>query len=359
MGSCGGGSDKSTTGFRRVGQTGTNRSRGVPSWLTGAMRNNILSSSVSDTIGAKEDSFLSGLLSQDYAQPPSRATLDSLLSVSPTDYTGGTAVRSIAGTDPFSSTYADNISSFFKNVFDEAAAAGQSGPEAVRGGTAHGAMARGQVLEKAALNKFGAITGLQMQQQDRTMNAAQLANAIESARRGGLMGAQNQLGTQWIEGQRTGARGSELLNMKRRVGSDSITSLSDLIAPTQNTTTDNLAGSGTQESSHFGWNAGLNCCFILLEALNGELPWYVRRGRDIFCEPVRVSGYKRMASWLVPQMQKRKWVKALVNKVMVKPFLIHGAWYFNAEGNNPLLGRLMQPICAGWFKVWSALGRRK
>jgi len=357
MGSCGGGNDSQNTSFRRAGTTSTSRFRHPPAWLMTAMKNNLTSSSVSEGLGQNEDAFLSSLMTKDYTQPPGKVNLDGVMAQSPTDFTGSQALGSIAGTDPMSSVYSEQLSAFYKNLFDEAAAAGASGPDAVRGGAHHGAMVRGQVLEKAALDKFKTITDLQLQQQDRTMAASQIANAVEAQRRSGITGAQNQLATQWIEGLRTGARGGELLNMKRRVGSDAITGLSDLIAPTTSTTLDNVAGSGNQESSHFGWNAGLNCCFIFLEALNGELPWYVRKGRDMFCSVERVRGYKKMASWLVPLMQKSRVVKHLVNLVMVKPFLVRGAWFYNDTARKPV-GRFLEPICEAWFKIWDLTGKK-
>src|SRR5437899_6659641 len=127
MGSCGGGSDQSTTQFRRVGTTNSGRTRDVPAWLVSAIRNNIGSSSISDGLGSNEDAFLSKLLTTDYTNPPGRGNLDTLMTVSPTSYTGLNSLTSIANTDPFSSVYAEQLASFYKNLFDEAAAAGPSG----------------------------------------------------------------------------------------------------------------------------------------------------------------------------------------------------------------------------------------
>lgn len=358
MGSCGGGNDTSQTSFRRVGGSQSDRTRAVPAWLLSAMQGNIGSGTISSGLGTTEDNFLSGIMSQDYTKPPGVDKTQSTQSMDPQAYPGSSSLASIANTDPFSSVYSEKLKSFYDNLFGEAAAAGGTGPEAVRGGAAHGAMVKGQVLEKAALDKFDQITKLQLAQQDRTMSGAQMASAIEMARRTGILGAQNQVAQQWIEGNRTGARGSELLNMKRRVGADAITSLSDMLAPTKNLTRDDLSGSGNQESSHFGWNAGINCCFIFLEALNGDLPWYIRRGRDIIGTERERKGYVSMASWLVPLMRRYRSVRTAVNLLMVKPFLIHGAFFFNAEGARPIIGRLLTPICVSWLKVWDLLGKK-
>lgn len=95
---------------------------------------------------------------------------------------------------------------------------------------------------------------------------------------------------------------------------------------------------------------GISCCFIFLEATNGKLPWYVRVERDKYYEqlPRVATGYKKMAKWLVPLMQKYSFVKSLVNFIMVKPITKYGGWkhYVNE------CGILCYPFKAFWFTVW-------
>jgi hypothetical protein len=98
--------------------------------------------------------------------------------------------------------------------------------------------------------------------------------------------------------------------------------------PYQGTTT-----KGTGTSSGTQGQAGITCCFIILEGLNGELPWFVRHYRDIYHNimPDMVKGYRRLSRWLVPAMRTWSPVKNLVNKLMVKPLVRIGAGMAGVE----------------------------
>lgn len=90
---------------------------------------------------------------------------------------------------------------------------------------------------------------------------------------------------------------------------------------------------GTGSSSGTQGQAGITCCFILLEGLNGELPWYVRAIRDVYHNtmPDMVIGYRRLSVWLVPAMRTWAPVKRFVNAVMVKPLVHIGAGMAGVE----------------------------
>jgi hypothetical protein len=62
------------------------------------------------------------------------------------------------------------------------------------------------------------------------------------------------------------------------------------------------------------------CCFIFYEG-HGELREDIKKARDeMFTEDSRVShGYRIMANKLVPLMRKHKWIKRLVQKIMLDP----------------------------------------
>lgn len=100
---------------------------------------------------------------------------------------------------------------------------------------------------------------------------------------------------------------------------------------------------------------GKICCFIFLEATNGQLPWYVRAARDYFYqrEPVIAVGYKRMAKWLVPLMKEYRVVKFLVNWLMVKPIIKYGAYLYYCNRD----GFIFRPFKSFWFFVWKQLGK--
>lgn len=94
----------------------------------------------------------------------------------------------------------------------------------------------------------------------------------------------------------------------------------------------------------------VNCCFILLEALNGKLPWHVRVNRDRYYVqyPEVASGYKRMAKWLVPMMRRNGFIRKAVNWLMVKPIVSYSGWLYR-ENKFGWLMWLFKPV---WFAVW-------
>lgn len=99
---------------------------------------------------------------------------------------------------------------------------------------------------------------------------------------------------------------------------------------------------------------GDKCCFIFLEATNGQLPLYVRELRDYYyiMEPAIARGYIRMASWLVPLMKRFKAVKNIINIVMVKPIIEYGLFLKTCNGYS-LRNHFIKGL---WFKVWKWLG---
>lgn len=61
------------------------------------------------------------------------------------------------------------------------------------------------------------------------------------------------------------------------------------------------------------------CCFIFMEAYNGNIPSYVRVARDMYWTEQRCKGYRWMSKWLVPAMKHSSAIRWLVNKLMIKP----------------------------------------
>lgn len=102
--------------------------------------------------------------------------------------------------------------------------------------------------------------------------------------------------------------------------------------------------------------SSIGCCFIFLEAYNGQLPESVRLCRDVHYQsnPNLSVGYKRMAKWLVPMMRKSRAVMQLVNIMMVKPITRYGEWLV---GNTPTVSFIDRTIRNSWFKVWNWYGK--
>lgn len=108
-------------------------------------------------------------------------------------------------------------------------------------------------------------------------------------------------------------------------------------------------------SSGVGTLGAIGCCFIFLEATNGQLPRSTRYFRNLYynLEPDVARGYKRMARWLVPLMQRSEFIKDLVNQLMVSPMIAYGEYL---SGNLPY-GKVAEGRKTFWFGVWKLLGK--
>lgn len=357
MGSCGGGDSEGSQNFRRTGGSRTTDARALPTFLESLLRNNAEKGDISASLGGAQNTFLEGLLNKDYTQPEGKSTLEANRNIDPTGFPGASAVGAIASVNPYGSGFTSELDALYDDIFRSASATARTGPDAVRGGAAHGAMVESNLLEKAALDKFREVSQLQLAQADRTNTAAGVFANAENARRAIQMGSQNQMVQQILQGLGVGLGGSTSVNQRRGTNIGANESLANQLGTRTTTTRDDLKGKGNQESSHFGWQAGLNCCFTFIEALDGELPWYVRRGRDVLGTKEMRDGYVWMSKWLVPLMQKSKLAKVFVKAVLVGPFLATGKWWFGA-GGSPFWGRLAAPICSMYCNLWSFIGRR-
>jgi hypothetical protein len=98
------------------------------------------------------------------------------------------------------------------------------------------------------------------------------------------------------------------------------------------------------------------CCFIFLEAYNGNMPWFVRECREEFApeNSYRRDGYISMASWLVPAMQKSRIIRHIVNLLMIKPLSYWGGYYKRVQGYKR--GFLFKPFVKFWFWIWERIG---
>jgi hypothetical protein len=93
------------------------------------------------------------------------------------------------------------------------------------------------------------------------------------------------------------------------------------------------------------------CCFIFLEAYHGKIPAAIRRGRNKFYFKNHdiATGYRRMARWLVPTMQKSILVRVLVWYMMVSPI--------TRNLSRPCTPTFTRTITHFWLRLWSILGR--
>ena len=96
---------------------------------------------------------------------------------------------------------------------------------------------------------------------------------------------------------------------------------------------------------------GSICCFIFLEAYHGNIPSHVRKYRDKVYNKNHdiATGYRRMAKWLVPSMQRFSLVRFLVWYLMVLPITK------NCTSNKKMSKARI--ITHFWLRVWAILGK--
>jgi hypothetical protein len=345
---CGGSVEQREEKFERTGTSELQRLYELPAQLANLLTQNYTQPTVPSTLSDAELGFLDGLFSRNANDVPGSGLLQNVLSLPTGGYTGESALQALIANS--GTNYEDATRALYERSFDKAKAAMQSGPASVRGAAGRQGIGLSELGTDMSLNRFREVDQRARQQDALVSGAVQLANAIESARRGTSLQAQTQLAGSVgdREGRMLGA--TQPMAGLRGTNLQNLTLASEVLGSPKSKTTENLRGAGSQ----FGWQMGTQlCCFIFLEALNGVLPEYVRRGRDEFCTPRRRSGYVRMAQWLVPLMQRFSFVKHAVNEVMVKPFLRFGEWHYARRG----AGWLWKPLCYCWFGCWDILGK--
>lgn len=131
--------------------------------------------------------------------------------------------------------------------------------------------------------------------------------------------------------------------------------LSNVLAPSNSTITDDLEGFGNQTNSQHGFSASL-CCWVFLESYKGVMPKWVRECRDEFASESSTmrSGYRKFARWVVPRMQKSRIVRGLIWFTCVSPLTNWGGYYKKVEGYEK--HKRLEPVKNAWFWLWKKLG---
>lgn len=145
-------------------------------------------------------------------------------------------------------------------------------------------------------------------------------------------------------GQSTQAQGTNLLNQ---------------IGQFQNTKL-NIDSQRRDVMDRVGQGVGMvsslyNCCWIFMEAYNGELPPWVRKFRDATYTPTRRGGYRTCAKVLVPLMRKSKLVRSLVNDLIIGPITAYSGYLYRIPGYEE--GFKYKGYTNFWFKTWDILGK--
>ena len=347
----GGGSSSGSTKFERKGTSITTASRTVPSdllVLLSAARSAVAipgtdnHAALLDALIEKSETALTGL-----------AELEAYLATDPNGFAWYTAIQNIATQDPYSGSYETATQAAFVQRVQDLMA--QLDSSTLRVGFDHAALVKGEALSRVTNDRGADLARQRQVDVQAALGAAGVLMTLEqivSGRKLAVAGAIQQ-GRMSIRNQ---ALDAGRQRTERVAAQTAVTTVeSNLRSGESRATTDDMTGAGTQAQSYSNWDAGISCCFIFLQALNGRLPWYVRVGRAEFWTDARIRGYRRMAKWLVPFMQRSRLASRVVNAVMIRPFLRWGAWRYRAAEGRPS-GLAWQPVCWMWFKLWDKLG---
>ena len=355
------GTQSSSTAFQRQGATNTGQTFQLPAWLSSLIQQSTEGGTLPAGMVDNDWQLITSLLQQDPSQGYGVSQLNQILGIDPTNFNGAPQLDNIIARNPYSQDYENATKGLYDRQFEIARANAQSGPANVRGGQARVGFDLADVGTQQSLNRFREIRNQSDKEAGIVEQAVHMGNVIESMRRSSQMQAQGLgEGSQHARTQESlGASGQ--VTQKRAANAALLQQAAELLGTKEQQVNENLTGKGQQIQSSqggmsgSGWGVGGSpCCFIFLQALNGELPYYVRWGRDDFQTPYRRRGYVWMSRWLVPWMRRSVHVAIFVNCLMIRPFLIFGKVLYVSP--RPLLKTFVVPVCWAWFLVWSFLG---
>lgn len=353
-----GSSDSNTnSAFRRKGIAEQTRAYSLPSSVSGGLNTAYTGAAVDPAVSSGLGSFLQTLLNKNPQTLTNGSVLDAITQIQPGTFSGSDALTTILQRNPFSTNWEDATTDLYNRSFDKARAAAQSGPTNVRGGQARQAFEMADLDTQQSMERFKAINEQGQREAGIVEQAAQIYQAIESMRRGQQMQAQGQQVAGETAQTAQGLDAGRVVNQQRQVHTGTLALAAEMLGIPTTTQKESYRGAGRQEASGTQWNAGISCCFILLEALNGQLPDYVRKGRDEFVTKERALGYRWMARWLVPAMRRSRVCRHLVNLLLVKPFLVHGKAHYSADRGG-FVWTITLPVCWAWIYTWQVTGTR-
>lgn len=350
-----GGSESSgSSKFSRTGTSTVGKEFTLPSDLAALVQQAYQGSAIDPGTGQNFLNLLNQLMTQNPEQVPGMGTLDEVSHMDPGNFENRSSLDTIALRNPYSQDYETAIGALYDRMFTKGRSLAQSGPTNVRGGTARQGFELAELDANIGRNKFKDIREQQDKEAGVVTDAVRTAEAIEGMRRDSKLRGQSQhmAGVSARKGEALGAAGQ--VGNTRQTHSAHLALAGDMLGKPKQVTKDNVTGRGNQVTQATNWGSGITCCFIFLEALNGVLPSYVRRGRDDFNTPLRRLGYVWMSSWLCPLMRRSMLVSSIVNWLLIKPFLIVGAWHYGEKKTR--LGPVLKPYCWLWFWLWSFLG---
>ena len=354
--SAGGNSGSSDTRFERKGTASTTSFRDLTPEHKSLFQTGINASDPTGS-GAVVQNHIDNTLNYDQTTNPFTSELGQIVQANlpGTEVPGQASLTQQAAVDPYSSDYGDDT--FDRYNRDLGTSLSQvSGPLATRGGTAAQGFMAQELMSGAALNREDVLTQNRRADAGIQQGAAQGLHNMQGRDTGEALQAIGQGQGDWqnlVSNQNTAAG---LGNQRAGVFSDLVQSYTNLDAVVKGEESNDLTGRGAQSSSSAGANMSV-CCFIFMEAYNGELPWFVRASRDLHAPECsdRREGYISMAKWLVPAMRVSKIARWLTNKLMIQPLSKYGGYEWTEEGYDN--GWVYKPVVNFWFTTWKLIGK--
>ena len=350
---CYGGGGGGSSAYERKGTGLHTKEKTVPGYVSDLVQQNAAGAVPDASLNTAQKGMFSSLISDSSSTPANSGVFTEIMNQPSSGYTGESALASIAAQDPFNGSYEAATDAAFKQRASDAMSQVATGPDAVRGGTARTGIAQGVMATRLANERGQEVRQAQHQQVGETLGASQMANSIEQALRGQSLQAGQGLVQSQLAQKGMGLDAAKAIDASKINNLQLLQLISGIVGKTVDTQTDDFSGTGDQSN----WQAGLDCCFIFLQAQNGLLPWYINRARRDYYTQQRKRGYKWMSRWLVPMMQKSKVMQWLVNAVMVRPFLAYGAWLYKDESES-WRGVVAASVCKAWLALWNYIGRR-
>jgi hypothetical protein len=355
--SFGGSSSSSDTRFERKGTTtGTSFYNFLP------QQRSQFESAITDSkpfASSESQSYLKNLLgsSAEGLVPYGRSFFDGLIADHGVDrnFLGRSALERTAQVDPFSSNYENNSYAGYKDRVQQILADVASGPQATRGGTAATGFMQSDALnqmqnQREEQIRQNRLVDGQLQQGATSMLQNLYQQDSASQAQAGKVYNDTVMGVRGIQ-----SNAAELDNQRQSMFNQFLPAAYQMLVPQNQKQVEQMSGRGSQSGSTM--TAGVSvCCFIFMEAYKGKMPWFVRACRDDFApeNSKRRAGYRRMANWLVPAMQKSKIIRALTWLLMIKPMTLWGGYHKKAQGYEH--GKYFKPFVWFWFKFWEKYG---
>lgn len=347
----GGGGGGSSGDYRRTGTGMHERYYSIPDQMYNLITSNAASATTDPSLATKQTTLFGNLMdgAMSASSQPGYSQVAGFAGLSPTEYGGREALMAASQRDPYSGAYAQQTLDSYRQNAADAMSTVASGPAAVRGGDARTGVMQGVLAERLAAGRGQELRNAQLQDLGGVITAARSMGDIENTRLTAALRAALGLSDIANATAQRGLQAGQQVDVNKAQNLALLQLASQLQGKTIDRQTDDFEGEGDQS----GWQAGLSCCFIFLEALNGELPWYIELARFEHLTPTRHAGYKWMGTWLVPMMRRNRVARWWVNVAMVKPFLQYGAWLYG-ESNSVSWANAL--TCEAWLRLWSTLG---